>query len=172
MAESKFDRFAHTSRLDFNDEQLKVLRSASYDIWNVLKPLFERQSNGLVRPYNSLTDYELKRELRFDRPSDYYVFKHDNVVIEIALRRKQVYSVAVLGFTPRDKCLNLAMKVPDAWISPSEQEFSNGYHFYGRFNRQHFSECVDLWLKMIINYLFSVYGLCYETVFKQLEFIF
>ena len=150
---NKFDRFAHTSRLDFNDEQLKVLRSASYDIWNVLKPLFEKDSNGRIRPYNSITDYQLKQELKLDRPSDYFVFKHDKTVIEIALRRKQVYSVAVCGFTPKDKCLNLAMSVPDSWISPSEQEFSNGYFFYGRFNRKDFSQCVDLWFKMKINNL-------------------
>lgn len=168
---NNFDKFAYTSRLDFNDEQLKVLRSASFDIYNVLKPLFERK-NGIVRPYNSLTDYQLKKQIKLDRPSDYFVFKHDNVIIEIALRRSLIYSVAVLGFKPTDRCLNELMKVPDDWLTTSEKDFSNGYYFYGRFNRQHFSDCVDLWLKMIINYLFSVYGLCYEVVFKQLEFIF
>lgn len=161
-----FEKKLQNARFDFTDEQLKNLKLACTNMYEILKYVFD-SPRKLYRPYNSLTDYKVKKEHYFTSPSDFYSFRYDNVLIQIHFRYKRFYSVGVFGYEFLDDSF---MKLKSE-KSNHEKSFSNGFHYYGWFSRNEFNSCIDLFNLIVNRYLeinsFSVDSFNYGEQFKN-----
>lgn len=144
MSWTNFERDIKNCSFDFTDSQLKRMRVAITDLYSIFKFVFD-SPRKLQRPYSSLTDYKFKQEKRLQSPEDFYLFKHDNVMIFVKCRHKSLYSVACTGFTPqfREKVEKIGY----------EYTFSAGFDYYGSFTRREFASCVKLFYDIVLEFV-------------------
>lgn len=144
MSWSNFEKDIKNCSFEFTDSQLKRMRSNITELYSIFKFVFD-SPRKMQRPFSSVQNYKFKQERRLQSPDEFYNFKHDNVLIFISCRRKSSYSVACCGFTPafRNKVLKKGF----------ESFFSSGFDYYGNFNRQSFSECVNLFYHIVIEFV-------------------
>lgn len=134
-----FEKKIKTARFDFTEEQLKNLKLACTNMYEILKFVFD-SPRKLYKPYNSLTDYKVKREHYFTSPSDFYSFRYDSILVQIHYRYKRFYSVGVFGYEfISDDLIKLRSEKNN-----HEKSFSNGFSYYGFYSRNEFNTCVDL----------------------------
>lgn len=154
MPWTDFEKKIKNTRFEFTEEQLKNLKIASANMYEILKYVFDAPRR-LYKPYNSLEDYKVKKERLYTSPSDFYSFRYDNVLIQIHYRFNRFYSVGVFGY--QFGFDNLEDDLPVSEKMRFEKVFSNGFYYYGSFSRNEFSKCVDMFENLISRYMREIH---------------
>lgn len=132
------------STFDLSVDQMRQLKVSCTDLYKILHFIFSA-NKVIERPVNSVYAKRIMLEKRFQRPSDYYNFKDEEVNICLTLRRGSFYSVACCGFTPEGVNLD--------FMTGSENEFSAGFNYYGRFSRNDFFKALRCWRYVVKQYI-------------------
>lgn len=152
MAFIDFEKKIKETRFDFTEEQLKNLKLACTNMYEILKFVFD-SPRRYYKPYNSLYDYKVKREHYYTSPSDFYSFRYDNILVQIHFRFKRFYSVGVFGYElMSDDFLELKTQKTN-----HEKSFSSGFSYYGQFTRNDFQSCVDLF-NLVVKRLITIFS--------------
>lgn len=147
MSWTSFEKKLSETRFDFTEEQLKNLKMACTNLYEILKFVFD-SPRRLYKPYTSLTRYKFEKERLYTSPSDFYSFRYNDVLIQIHFRQNRFYSIGVYG-----------MEFPELEKEPKlkhETVFSNGFHYYGHFSRNEFKSCVMYFENLCFNYVKTV----------------
>lgn len=147
MAWLDFEEQLKNARFDFSEEQLKNLKIACTDLYSILKFVFDspRKLATVEKPYKSYTEAKFKRERMYQSPSDFFNFRHDDVVISVSCRRKKFYSLVIVGFD-YDKIT----KTP---YDRYEKTYAKGVTYYGLWSRTQFWTCVSVWRQCVYDFL-------------------
>lgn len=159
-----------TSKFDFSDNQLALLRASCIDMYKIFKAVFD-SPRLYYKPFNSVLDYKIKKQRVYDYPDNFYNFTMNHINVHIRKRRFDIYSVAVCGIKVDDSLFSKIEKI-DTEIYPHENEFACGYDFIGHFRRSEFSGCVNLFYKVILSILAIRFDLDVKHILRQMEFIF
>lgn len=168
MRDKVLERIDSGLTYNFNDSEIELLRRCSRDMYKCLRSVFSRPR--IERPISSVQSYRLSLERRMLYPERFYSFVDHNVSISIIRNSEGLYKVMVSGYK-LDSSLLQAIKIVGSDEADVPSSFRSGFYFYGSFVRSNFSQCLYLFKRIIICYLFDSLGLNYKRIYKQTEFI-